>query len=497
MTYNAGSQTNTYTTSGLLGSDSVTSVAGLATGTNYSATPYADNLSAAAGSGLSNYIVSYVNGSLTINKASLTVTGANNTVTYNSAVHTNSGASYSGQQGSDSFSISGYASGTHAGSYTDNLSVSGAALNNYVVNYRHGTLLINKALLTVTGSEKTVMYNGLVQTNSGASYTGQQGNDSFSISGYASGINANSYSDALRVSGSSLDDYTVSYTPGSLTITKANLTVTANNAVKSYDGQAYSGGNGVSYSGLLNDETNAVLGGELVYGGSSQGANKVGSFTITAAGLSSQNYAIHYVDGILTITAPVETPVVKTVTDSVFLVNTGNNSPSNGSIGGLTGANGSATGSMNYPMSSSVSSGGSVGSLTLNPLTSRLVGTSAANDTSSNTPKNESSASVQNETPITLSLVSLSLSDTKVSSLVLGANGYLVASIPDLASISSATGAILYEGSQSTQMVTLLRLSPSALNQVFKQLIRAPNAFSEGQTLFTDESGQRLRMKHL
>ncbi|NBV75753.1 MAG: hypothetical protein EBR59_07310, partial [Methylococcaceae bacterium] len=111
--------------------------------------------------------------------------------------------------------------------------------------------------------------------------------------------------------------------------------------------------------------------------------------------------------------------------------------------------------------------------------------------------KNESSAPVQNETPITLSLLSLSLSDNKVSSLVLGANGYLVASIPDSASIPSATGAILYEGSQSAPNMTLLRLSPSALNQVFKQLIRAPNAFSEGQTLGTDESGQRLRMKHL
>ena len=71
--YTSNLQTNTFTTSGLLGSDSVTGVATLASGTNVGT--YADNLTSATGSGLSNYTISYVNGSLTITPAALTVTG--------------------------------------------------------------------------------------------------------------------------------------------------------------------------------------------------------------------------------------------------------------------------------------------------------------------------------------------------------------------------------------------------------------------------------------
>ncbi|MBI5625799.1 MAG: hypothetical protein HY935_01140 [Nitrosomonadales bacterium] len=95
--------------------------------------------------------------------------------------------------------------------------------------------------------------------------------------------------------------YTLSYTGNNLTITPASLTVTANAATKTYDGLAYTGGNGVAYSGFVNGETNAVLGGTLAYSGSSQGAINAGGYVITPGGLSSSNYTIGYVDGILTI----------------------------------------------------------------------------------------------------------------------------------------------------------------------------------------------------
>ncbi|NBV76293.1 MAG: hypothetical protein EBR59_10170, partial [Methylococcaceae bacterium] len=239
VTYNAGSQTNTYTTSGLLGSDSVTSVAGLATGTNYSATAYADNLSAVSGSGLDNYTVSYVNGSLTINKASLTVTGANTTVTYNGAPQTNAVATVSGKQGNDSFTVSGYASGTNAATYTDNLSVSGSALSNYAVTYNNGSLVIGKANLTITGSTRTVTYNAGAQTNT-YSTSGLVGSDLvLSVTGLASGTNysATPYADNLSAaSGSGLDNYTINYVNGSLTINKASLTVTGANTTVTYNG---------------------------------------------------------------------------------------------------------------------------------------------------------------------------------------------------------------------------------------------------------------------
>lgn len=95
--------------------------------------------------------------------------------------------------------------------------------------------------------------------------------------------------------------YGIGFTGNNLTITPKALSVTANNANKYYDGQAYSGNNGVTYGGFANSETPSVLGGALVYGGSALGAVDVGAYTITASGLTSSNYAIAFNDGTLTV----------------------------------------------------------------------------------------------------------------------------------------------------------------------------------------------------
>ncbi len=86
-----------------------------------------------------------------------------------------------------------------------------------------------------------------------------------------------------------------------LVVTPAPLTITANDASKTYDAAAYSGGNGVAYAGFVNGDNAAVLGGTLTYGGNSQGAVNVGSYAITPGGLTSSNYAISFVSGTLTI----------------------------------------------------------------------------------------------------------------------------------------------------------------------------------------------------
>jgi hypothetical protein len=87
------------------------------------------------------------------------------------------------------------------------------------------------------------------------------------------------------------------------TIAKAPLTVTAAAASKTYDGQAYSGGNGVSYSGWVNNEGTSALGGSVSYGGTSQGAINAGTYVITPSGLTSTNYDISYANGALTVNA--------------------------------------------------------------------------------------------------------------------------------------------------------------------------------------------------
>ncbi len=100
--------------------------------------------------------------------------------------------------------------------------------------------------------------------------------------------------------------------PTSLTadISKASLSVTANDATKTYNGQAFSGGNGLSYSGFVNGETSTVLGGTLTYAGTAQGAVNAGTYSLTVSGLSSGNYDIAYLPGILTISPAASIAVV-------------------------------------------------------------------------------------------------------------------------------------------------------------------------------------------
>ena len=87
----------------------------------------------------------------------------------------------------------------------------------------------------------------------------------------------------------------------SINVSQATLGITANSTNKIYNGIAFSGGNGVAYSGFVNGDTSSVLSGTLNYGGSSQGASNVGNYTIIASGKTSANYVINYTNGTLNI----------------------------------------------------------------------------------------------------------------------------------------------------------------------------------------------------
>jgi filamentous hemagglutinin family protein len=115
-----------------------------------------------------------------------------------------------------------------------------------------------------------------------------------------------------------------------------NLMVTADNAARAYDGTAYSGGNGVTYSVAPNGN----LLGSLSYGGSSQGAANAGSYVVTASGLYSnqQGYAISYSSGTLTID-----PAILTATALSFDKIYDGNTLATATFTGLTGLIGAET----------------------------------------------------------------------------------------------------------------------------------------------------------
>ncbi|RZU38093.1 filamentous hemagglutinin family protein, partial [Fluviicoccus keumensis] len=80
-----------------------------------------------------------------------------------------------------------------------------------------------------------------------------------------------------------------------------SLTVTANDASKTYDGVTYSGGNGVSYS--ITNPSPDLLYGSVSYNGSAQGARNAGKYAISVSGLYSgqSGFDISVVDGQLVI----------------------------------------------------------------------------------------------------------------------------------------------------------------------------------------------------
>jgi filamentous hemagglutinin family protein len=171
---------------------------------------------------------------------------------------------------------------------------------------------VTPAVLTYTANPATRAY-GAANPTFGGTLTGYKLGDTASVlAGTVAwttpavvGSNVGSY--AIDGGGYSLisgTNYTFAQAAGNaaaLTVGQAGLTVTALGATQSYNGLAYSGGNGVTYSGFANGDGVASLGGTLAYGGTSQGARNAGTYVITPSGLTDGNYAVNFASGNLVL----------------------------------------------------------------------------------------------------------------------------------------------------------------------------------------------------
>ena len=82
-----------------------------------------------------------------------------------------------------------------------------------------------------------------------------------------------------------------------LVVDKKALTITAKDTTKVYDGIAFSGFK-VVYSGFISGEDETDLSGGLAFSGTATTATDAGiDYVITPGGLTSDNYAITFVDG--------------------------------------------------------------------------------------------------------------------------------------------------------------------------------------------------------
>jgi hypothetical protein len=250
-----------------------------------------------------------------ISKAPLTITPTAISTTYSGVAFSGgNGVSYSGFVNGETASVLGGSlnylgtsqGAVNAGTY--GLRASGLTSSNYAITNALGTLTINKAPLLVTALDASKTYNGLAYSGgNGVTYSGLVNGESSSVlggslvySGSAQGaVNAGSY--LIKVSGLTSGNYVITYSVGKLIVNKAILTVTANDFTKKYDGVAFFGGAGATYSGFVNGEGTGVLGGSLIYGGDSQGATAAGTYQILLSGLNAANYTIVYKSGKLKI----------------------------------------------------------------------------------------------------------------------------------------------------------------------------------------------------
>ncbi|HEU4713368.1 MAG TPA: MBG domain-containing protein [Pyrinomonadaceae bacterium] len=328
-----------FSVAGLVNSDTVDSITLTSTGAAATATvagsPYDIVPSAAVGTGLSNYNISYVNGSLTVEARDLTITATNKTKTYGDTVvfdQTTPSTDFSvaGLVNADTVdsitltSTGAAATATVAGSPYDIVpsAAVGTGLTNYNISYVNGSLTVEARDLTITASNKTKTYGDTVifdQTTPSTDFSvaGLVNSDTVdsitltSTGAAATATVAGSPYDIVPSAavGTGLTNYNISYVNGSLTVEARDLTITATNKTKTYGDTVVfdqtTPSTDFSVAGLVNSDTVDSI--TLTSTGAAATATVAGSpydiVPSAAVGTGLTNYNISYVNGSLTVEA--------------------------------------------------------------------------------------------------------------------------------------------------------------------------------------------------
>jgi type II secretory pathway component PulC len=333
-----------FTTIGLVNGDTVTSAsigsAGAAPTAPVSGSPFAIAITNAMGdAGLSNYIITYDAGHLTVNPADLTVTASAQSKTYGQTVVFGSGSTLfnpSGLQNGETIGTVTLAVSGNGGAPTAPVSGSPYTITpslatggtftpgNYAITYATGNLTVSSAALTVTANAQSKTYGQTVVFSSGSTlFTSSGLQNGETIGTVTLAVSGNGGAPTAPVSGSPYTitpsaatggtftpgNYAITYATGNLTVTTAALTVTANAQSKTY-GQTVLFGSGSTLftpSGLQNGETIGTVTLAVSSNGGAATASVAGSpYTITPSAATGGtftpgNYTITYATGNLTV----------------------------------------------------------------------------------------------------------------------------------------------------------------------------------------------------
>ena len=256
----------------------------------------------------STHQLDYVDGTLTVNKASLLITANDVSRLYGSANPAFSGTFSGLVNGDTSGAVLGLTFTTAAttasnvGSYA--IVPTGASALNYTISYAPGALSVTPAPLLITpnlsrtyGSLLASLlpafdFSGFVNGDSAAALSAQPTLATSATT--ASGVGTYS----ISASGASAQNYAISYAPGTLSNTPASL-ITADNASRLYGSPNLAFTDSVS--GLVNGDTAAAVSG-LTIKTTATAASNVGSYSLVPSGASAANYTISYANGTLSVT---------------------------------------------------------------------------------------------------------------------------------------------------------------------------------------------------
>ena len=188
------------------------------------------------------------------------------------------------------------------GTYT--IKQSGATAQNYVFEYEDGTLTVNKAPLTMTANDKTMTYGGKLPTFD-AKYEGLKNNEAqpawntepkYSTTA-TSASKVGTY--PITISDADAKNYQLTVNEGTMTVGKAELTVSADNKSRIY-GDANPEFT-LTYTGLKNGETMPEWEKKPTVETTADAKSNVGTYPISVKDAVAENYNITAVDGTLTV----------------------------------------------------------------------------------------------------------------------------------------------------------------------------------------------------
>jgi filamentous hemagglutinin family protein len=265
------------------------------------------------------YLVTVNSASGTINPATLTLNAVTDTKTYDATTTaTGTTVGITGLQGADTIAnvSESFDSKNVLGANGSTLSVnSGYAItdgnggNNYTVVTNTAAGTINPAALALSAVTDAKTYDGT--TGAGTTLptvTGLKGSDTVTdlTESFASKNAFGTNNSTLAVNsgyvindGNSGDNYAVTTNTAAGTINPAPLTVTASDLTKPFG--AANPAFTATYSGLGAGDTASSLGGTLQFSTTATTLSPLGVYPIVPSGLSSSNYFIDFVDGVLTI----------------------------------------------------------------------------------------------------------------------------------------------------------------------------------------------------